>query len=167
VIDRLKGMDRLPPGHDQLTLPVLLSVESMYAELLTLTTDDQREACIRESFPNETHLRTAMLALIDLLDPSINTRDPIIRDGDIDSLVKVVLFEERRRFEEGRNPAVSGRSGSSPAPPIASSRRAVVAPPARRVSAPPVQTRTPPSTPAPLELDVEVNVDEELAARGR
>ena len=32
--------------------------------------------------------------MIELLDPNIDTRDPVIRDGDIDSLIKVVLFED-------------------------------------------------------------------------
>ena len=110
VTERLRAVDRLPPSHETLSLPILLSIESMYAELLTFTNDEQREACIRESFPNENHLRTALLALIELLDPNIDTRDPVIRDGDIDSLIKVVLFEERQRYEQGRNVARASMS---------------------------------------------------------
>ena len=157
VTDRLKMIDRLPPSFDMLSLPILLSIESMYAELLTLSNDEQREACIRESFPNEGHLRSAMLALIELLDPTINTRDSVISEGDIDSLIKVVLFEERRRFEEGRNAA-------RPVVPAPVARRAAVGPPPMRnkasVPAPSPRSNPPPS----LDLEVEV-VDDDLMAR--
>src|SRR5215204_1648587 len=96
----------------------------MYAELLTFTNDEQRESCIRESFPNENHLRTALLALIELLDPNIDTRDPVIRDGDIDSLIKVVLFEERQRYEQGRNVARQSMSSIPAAGPVGLRRAA-------------------------------------------
>src|SRR5690606_32926387 len=99
AIERLQAIDRLPPSHADLSLGVLLSIESMYEELEGASTDDAREQIIRDSFPNESHMRQAMLALIELLDPSIDTDEPLIRDADIDSLIKIVLFEERRRFE--------------------------------------------------------------------
>lgn len=97
--ERLRKVDRLPPSHAGLGLPLLLSIASMYEELDAAVTDDAREQVIRDSFPNETHLRQSMLALIELLDPSIDTSEPLIRDADIDSLIKIVLFEERRRWE--------------------------------------------------------------------
>jgi hypothetical protein len=96
----------------------------MYAELLVASTDDAREMCIRDSFPNEAHLSTALLALIELLDPSIEVNDPVIRDADADSLIKVVLFEERRRYEQA-HPA--GRASGNPAPP-GSGKRSVPPP---------------------------------------
>ena len=92
---------------------MLLSIESMYAELLSASTDDAREEAIRDSFPNEQHLTTALLALIELLDPSIDTKDPVIRDADIDSLIKVVLFEERNRYEQAHP---SQRPSGTPVP---------------------------------------------------
>jgi hypothetical protein len=159
VVDRLKTIDRLPPSHEMLSLPILLSIESMYAELLGLSNDEQREACIRESFPNEGHLRSAMLALIELLDPTINTRDEVISEGDIDSLIKVVLFEERRRFEDGRNamrqPALS---------PQVAVRRAAVGPPPMRKASVPAPAQRSSSPPPSLDLEVEV-VDDDLMAR--
>ncbi len=94
---RLKEIGRLPPAAASLPLPVLLSIESMYAELEYAETDDEREELIRESFPNESLMRQAMLALIELLDPSIDTKDALIKDAEIDSLIKIVMFEERRR----------------------------------------------------------------------
>ena len=135
VTQRLVVLDRLPPSHASLSLPILLSIESMYADLLTLGNDEEREACIRESFPNETHLRTAMLALIELLDPNVNTKDPVISEADVDSLMKVVLFEERQRYEQAR---VSGHSVAVP-PPVSMRRGSVPAPPAavRRSATPP------------------------------
>jgi hypothetical protein len=136
VIDRLKQLDRLPPSHGEISTPVLLSMESMYAELWSVNDDDERESCIRESFPNETLLRTAMLALIELLDPSVDTHDPIIRDADVSGLIKIVLFEERRRRDA---------SPSSP-------RRSSQTPPGRaRRSIPPPLPRS--STPPPLPPD--------------
>jgi hypothetical protein len=129
VSERLAAISRLPPRHADLSTPILLSIESMYAELLSASTDDAREMCIRDSFPNEAHLSTALLALIELLDPSIDVNDPVIRDADADSLVKVVLFEERRRYEQahpaGRNsgnPAAPGSSKRSVPPPLPGGR---------------------------------------------
>jgi hypothetical protein len=97
AMTRLKEIDRLPPSAASLPLPVLLSIESMYAELEYAESDEEREELIRESFPNETLMRQAMLALIELLDPSIDTKDALIKDAEIDSLIKIVMFEERRR----------------------------------------------------------------------
>jgi hypothetical protein len=123
VTERLAAINRLPPRHADLSTPILLSIDSMYAELLTASTDEAREMCIRDSFPNEAHLSTALLALIELLDPSIDVNDPVIRDADADSLIKVVLFEERRRYEQanpsGRGPAAPpspGNKRSAPPP---------------------------------------------------
>lgn len=118
VADKLSAIDRLPPKHDALPTGILLSMESMYAELFQLGTDEEREECIRDSFPNEAHLTQAMLALIELLDPSIDITDPVIRDADVASLIKVVLFEERHRAEQA-NPS---RGSGAPAPPTPSRR---------------------------------------------
>lgn len=110
---KLTTLGRLPPSHESLPTPILLSIESMYEELSTLTSDDDREVCIRDSFPNEAHLRTALLALIELLDPTIDVHKPPISDAEADALVKVVLFEERQRSEQGQG----GRGRSSLRPP--------------------------------------------------
>src|SRR6185369_7606993 len=72
VLEKLAGISRLPPHHEALTTPVLLSIESMYADLLSAATDEARELCIRESFPNPAQMSSALLALIELLDPSID-----------------------------------------------------------------------------------------------
>jgi hypothetical protein len=118
VTRALEKISRCPPSHEKLPVPVLLSIESMYAELPTLQSDERREACIRESFPNEGHLRTAMLALVELLDPSVDVRDPLIAEAEIDSLVSLVLFEENRRAD------LVVRSSASPPPfPSAAPRR--------------------------------------------
>jgi len=122
--ERLRSLERLPPSWDSMPTPVLLSVDSMYAELVVASDDEAREEIIRDSFPNEALLRTALLAVIELLDPTINTNDAIIAEADVDSLIKLVVFEERLRFEQ----AGVGRSGT----------------PSRRVSAPPPLPSTPP-----------------------
>lgn len=124
TVERLRGVERLPPSHAQLGTPILLSIESMYADLWATSDDEERELIIRESFPNETHLRTALLSLIELLDPSVDTRDPIIRDAEVSGLVKIVLFEERRRREAApastpkKSIPGSGRTRRSVPPPL-------------------------------------------------
>jgi hypothetical protein len=126
VVEKLTLAGRLPPRHDQLTTPVLLSIESMYSELLGATSDEAREMCFRDSFPNQQQLTTALLALIELLDPTIGVNDPVIKDADVDSLIKVVLFEERHRYEQ-QHP--SARPAQAPLPPPPSGRKASIAPP--------------------------------------
>jgi len=97
VVERLSQIGRLPPSHAHLSLAMLLSIDTMYADLEIASSDEEREDAIREAFPNQVQLRQAMLALIELLDPTINTKDPLIRDAEVDSLIKIVMFEERRR----------------------------------------------------------------------
>jgi hypothetical protein len=117
VLEKLAGISRLPPHHEALTTPVLLSIESMYADLLSASTDEARELCIRESFPNPAQMSSALLALIELLDPSIDINDPVIRDADVDSLIKVVLFEERHRYEQAHPSLRPPPTGNAPLPP--------------------------------------------------
>lgn len=128
VIEKLGTINRLPPRHEQLTTPVLLSIESMYAELLSASSDDAREMCIRDSFPNQQQLTSALLALIELLDPTIDVNDPVIKDADVDSLIKVVLFEERHRYEQA-HPSARPAPAPAPLPPPTGARKASVAPP--------------------------------------
>jgi hypothetical protein len=139
VLDKLTAVSRLPPRHESLTTPVLLSIESMYAELLGASTDDAREMCIRDSFPNEQQMIVALLALIELLDPTIDINDPVIKDADADSLIKVVLFEERHRYEQ-LHPSARPAPGPAPLPPPNSAKKgAGLAPPPlpRQSSLPP------------------------------
>jgi len=126
-MEKLTAVNRLPPRHESLTTPILLSIESMYSELLGASTDEAREMCIRDSFPNQQQLTTALLALIELLDPTIDINDPVIKDADVDSLIKVVLFEERRRYEM-QHPSARPAPGQAPLPPP-SGRKASIAPP--------------------------------------
>lgn len=145
VVERLRGIERLPPSHESLSTPILLSIDSMYADLLVASTDEARELCIRDSFPNEQQLKTALLALIELLDPSIDVNDSVIKDADVDSLIKVVLFEERRRYELA-NP--SARPPTPPPPPnVSGTRRSAPPPPLPRSNAP-----LPPPPPPPAEV---------------
>jgi hypothetical protein len=132
AVAKLTSIGRLPPSHESLATPILLSIESMYEELSALTSDDDREVCIRDSFPNEAHLRTALLALIELLDPTIDVHKPPISDAEADALVKVVLFEERQRQEQGQG--ARQRSSMRP-PPLPTARGGAPArniPPPRR-----------------------------------
>lgn len=136
AILRLKEVDRLPPRHDELSTPILLSIESMYEELLQAGNDDERADCIRESFPNDSHLRTAMFALAELLEPSIDVTRPPICDADTDALVKLVVFEERKRKDGD-----GGMRRASVRPPPLPLGRSASSIPAARVSAPPKNER--------------------------
>jgi hypothetical protein len=82
-----------------------------------------------------------MLALIELLDPSVDTKDPVIRDADVEALIKIVLFEERRRRE-------GPRASAPPPPPPANGRRSRSAPPP-----------LPSNGAAPLEIDADVELE--------
>lgn len=97
VTEELKRIQRLPPNFAELPLAVLCSIESMYAELYSAEDDEERAEAIRDAFPNDLMLRSAMLGLIQLLDPTVDVKDPVIQNADPDSLVKIVLFEEKRR----------------------------------------------------------------------
>lgn len=121
VTSKLRELDRLPPSHEQLSLPMLLSIEAMYADLIEATDDATREEIIRDAFPNGSQLRAALIALIELLDPTINTEEPLIRDAEVEALTKIVLFEERRRASAGA-PSTPPRSGTKP-PPLPEARR--------------------------------------------
>ena len=123
VVAHLEALERLPPRHAQLSVPILLSLESMYAELGAATSAAERRLAVFDSFPNQNHLRDAMLALIELLDPDVDTQDPAIRRADLDQLVEIVLFEERRRANaqaaaqpEGGRGTLVGESEESTSP---------------------------------------------------
>jgi hypothetical protein len=132
AIDRLKEISRLPPSYEKLSTPILFSIESMYADLFDASTDEERADCIHESFPNESHLRSAMLALAELLEPSIDVTRPPISEADTEALVKLVVFEERRRKDGG-----GGSRSSVRPPPLPVGRTAGSIPAAARMSVPP------------------------------
>jgi hypothetical protein len=132
AVERLSDIGRLPPSYDQLSTPILLSIESMYADLLEANTDEERTECIHESFPNESQLRSAMLALAELLEPGIDVTRPPISEADTEALVKLVVFEERKR----KDGAVASRSSVKP-PPLPMGRAASSIPAAARMSVPP------------------------------
>jgi hypothetical protein len=91
----LGRMGRLPPPDPDLALPILLSIESMYVELSHTSDDGERYSIVRDAFPNLTHLRVALSALIQLLDPGSGNLESL-READADSLISLLLFAERR-----------------------------------------------------------------------
>jgi hypothetical protein len=107
----LARLGRLPPPDPELTLPILLSIESMYAELSHSSEDDERYSIVRDAFPNQTHLRVALGALIQLLDPSSRNLESL-QEADADSLISLFLFAERRlggnHLEANHNGADAG-----------------------------------------------------------
>jgi hypothetical protein len=123
VTEHLRAIGRLPPRHAMLPAVVLRSIDAMYALLPSAADDIQRKSVIRQAFANENHLRMALLGLIELMDSSVDTSDPVIQDAKIEALIKILLFEEQRRKETGRFPSgpVSSSRGLAPssAPPPA------------------------------------------------
>ena len=136
VIERLSAIGRLPTRHPDLSTQILFSIDSMYAELIVAPSDDEREEAIRDAFPNEQHMAAALLALIELLEPSIDVNDPEIAKADVDSLINVFLIEER----DHRERTASQRAAAPSAAPAA---------PQRRSAPPPPLPRNPPPPPVP------------------
>jgi hypothetical protein len=91
----LGGIGRLPVPDPDITLPILLSIESMYAELVQSTDETERYTVVRDAFPNHYHLRVALLALIRLLDPGRRSAESGLAEADADLLIRTFLFEER------------------------------------------------------------------------
>jgi hypothetical protein len=124
--ERLSKIDRLP-RDPSLPLAVLTAIESMYDDLKDATSDEERLELMKEAFPNPTYLRIGILALIDLLDQTIDVQDPTIRAADIDTLLKIVLIEERKR-------RTSSRPASLPPPPATGRARSLAPPPRKGAS---------------------------------
>jgi hypothetical protein len=99
VTASLRNIGRLPDPDPELTLPILLSIESMYAELGQSSDETERYTVVRDAFPNQNHLRVALLALIRLLDPGRRSAEGGLADADADLLIRTLLFEERHAGE--------------------------------------------------------------------
>lgn len=137
--EHLRAIGRLPANHEQLSAQVLRSIDAMYALLPSATDDVQRKSVIRQAFSSDANLRAALLGLIELMDSSVDTSDPVIQSAKIDALIKILLFEEQRRKESGRFPAPGSRAptgahsaSSGPAashPPASSPSRGSLPPP--------------------------------------
>ena len=95
----LGRIGRLPAPDPDITLPILLSIESMYAELGEAIDENERYIIVRDSFPNQIHLRVALIALIRLLDPARRSADGALEQADADLLIRTFLFEERQVHE--------------------------------------------------------------------
>lgn len=151
VLDRLTGVGRLPPRHAELSTQILFEIDSMYAELFVATNDEDREEAIRDSFPNEQHMSTALLALIELLEPTIDVNDPEIAKADVDSLINVFLIEERDHRERtgGGSPSLKP-SGPPALPNSAGGASSGAPPPPPKRTVPPPLPRGPSPMPPPL-----------------
>lgn len=147
VIERLSAIRRLPPRHNELSIQILFEIDSMYADLFAASTDDAREEAIRDSFPNEQHMATALLALIELLEPSFDVNDPEIAKADVDSLINVFLIEERDQRERA-----SGSQRPVPAP-VAAGLVPPPPPPQKRSAPPPLPRGANPMPPPLPSLD--------------
>ncbi len=107
----LGRLGRLPAADPEITLPILLSIESMYAELREASDDNEQYAIVRDAFPNQTHLRVALIALIRMLDSGRRAADGSLEQADADSLIRTLLFEEQQLGEA--NPGESNRNAEN------------------------------------------------------
>jgi hypothetical protein len=144
ALDNLRRLDRSPRDAEKLTTPLLLAIDAMYADLLQLGDDEAREECIRDAFPNEKLLEDALYAMAEALDPKLDEQELRTKVPTIESLIQLVLFEERRRNSglgsrtSSPPPGVAPADGimSSGPPPLPPSRRSIppapLPPPARK-----------------------------------
>lgn len=144
ALENLRRLDRSPRDAEKLTTPLLLAIDAMYADLLQLADDDAREECIRDAFPNEKLLEDALYAMAEALDPKLDEAELRNKVPTIESLVQLVLYEERRRMNGLGSRTSSPPPGVVPAdgivstgpPPLPPSRRSVppapLPPPARK-----------------------------------
>ncbi len=95
----LRQIGRLPAPDPEVTLPILLSIESMYADLREAADESARYTIVRDAFPNQTHLRVALIALIRMLDPGRRSAEGGLVEADADLLIRTLLFEERHVSE--------------------------------------------------------------------
>lgn len=135
ALSSLAEMGRLPARPEELSTPLLLGLETMCAELRTLNTDEERESCIRDAFPNEALLEQALIALAEVLDPRLD-QEKLAGTG-LEALIQIVVFEEKRRARSQPSLAdleasVGGpeiRNLVPPPPPSAGPRSAAPPPP--------------------------------------
>ncbi len=127
LMEELNVLGRLPPGHAWLPVPILRRMVPMCEALIVAGTDEERHSIIRAAFDDERALRIALLALIELLEPTVNVRDPAVHAGELDALVHLVCFEERTRYERLQNRR-TGKRAVHP-PPLPASRPRATPPP--------------------------------------
>lgn len=149
ALENLRRLDRTPRDADKLSTPLLLAIDAMYVDLLVLSDDGAREECIREAFPNEKLLEEALYAMAEALDPKLDEQELRTKVPTLESLIQLVLYEERKRQSglgsrsssppPGLFPEVVPNSGvTAGGPPLPPSRRSIppapLPPPARKLS---------------------------------
>ncbi|MCC6216528.1 MAG: hypothetical protein IT376_16820 [Polyangiaceae bacterium] len=128
VTEKLRKLGRLPARHEYLSLAILRAIAVMYEELKSRKGKAARVQCIRECFDNESHLRTGMSSLIELLDAEAAAS---LDGADVDALVDQLLATEKAIWQ--RTKARRGPELDEPLP----QRRAVYVKP----TPPPPSTR--------------------------
>lgn len=145
AIAKLDSFSRLPKSAERLDTTILLALEGMYTEIAGAQTDEEREECIRDAFPNPAMMEEALLAMVETLDDQVSAQSLRERGADGHSLIQLVIFEERRR---------ANRAATSSPPPVTSSpppsvrSDSVPPPPNSSVIAPRTAQSLPPPLPA-------------------
>jgi hypothetical protein len=94
VCEVLQAVGRLPNDASELSLAVLLSIESMYGELENARDEMERARAVREAFPNDALLRAGVTSLLRLLNPDVS--EDALRQATSSALVNGLLYEEDR-----------------------------------------------------------------------
>lgn len=114
----LTRLERKPEGAEKLSTPALLGLETMYTELPKTTSNEEKEECILDAFPNEHLLEEALLPVTVMLDPRLSEEELLRRGADAGSLVALVLFEERRRVNRSQSIPPAAPQVALPAPSV-------------------------------------------------
>lgn len=94
VCEALRALGRLPDDSEALGLPVLHSIESMYAELQQTVDEQQRHVVVREAFPNDSLLRAGVISLLRMLDPELSRKG--LESASTEVLAETLLHLEQR-----------------------------------------------------------------------
>lgn len=135
ALENLARIERMPVRAESLSTPILLAIDAMYAELLATSDEEERAQIIREAFPNATMMEEALFSIVEALDPRLSPEALRARGAEGESLITLVLFEERRRLS-GRGPD-SVRTPSRPPGPVAPAADAAPPAPVRSSILPP------------------------------
>ncbi len=109
VTKKLEEMGRLPPSHEYLSLAILRSMVKAYDEMKRRRTKASRARGVRECFDNDAHLKSALLALLELLNPALDVDDA----SDTSFLVDVFVREEYTLWKQSKNGGGGSSNGSS------------------------------------------------------
>ncbi len=104
IVAELEKLNRIPRNFEYLGTAILRGIVRMYTDLPEQRGKAARAQCARAAFDNESHLRTAMLALLDLLEPELASASA---DAPVDELVEALLAAEKTLWQQAKHQRAS------------------------------------------------------------